>query len=197
MFGAPASILRVASRMRRPHRHRITPARRAFGWDHAQRESHPAQQALNGTTPSTRSRCPERASSITGLRTTPRTTGNQHNGASYHTLHNGLLHDGAGTMGVQGAKFGASNRKKGCQPCPPDAERFGIQLPRARWVEPSKTQRSRARSGQLQCRVRPQPIVGVSLDARYADCEPIWISCGIFSARCSIVSRSIFIISAS
>ena len=34
------------------------------------------------------------------------------------------------------------------------AERFGIQLPRARLNRPSKTQRSRARSGLLQCRVR-------------------------------------------
>jgi hypothetical protein len=35
------------------------------------------------------------------------------------------------------------------------AERIGIQLPRARRVAPSKSQRSRARSGQLQCRVGP------------------------------------------
>ena len=33
------------------------------------------------------------------------------------------------------------------------AQRFGIQPPRARWKRPSKNQRSRARSGRLQCRV--------------------------------------------
>jgi hypothetical protein len=32
-------------------------------------------------------------------------------------------------------------------------QRIGIQLPRARWTMLSKTERSRARSGQLQCRV--------------------------------------------
>jgi len=45
--------------------------RRAFGWYHAPLESHPAQRALHGTTPSTRSRCPPRAFSTTGYRTTP------------------------------------------------------------------------------------------------------------------------------
>jgi len=32
-------------------------------------------------------------------------------------------------------------------------ERFGVQLPRARWTKPSKYQRSCARSGLLQRRV--------------------------------------------
>ena len=36
------------------------------------------------------------------------------------------------------------------------AERFGHQLPRARWRKSLKTQRSRARSGQLHARVRRQ-----------------------------------------
>jgi hypothetical protein len=35
------------------------------------------------------------------------------------------------------------------------AERVGVQLPRARWEKLSKYERSRARSGQLQRRVRP------------------------------------------
>jgi hypothetical protein len=42
------------------------------------------------------------------------------------------------------------------------AQRFGIQLPRARWVELSKCQRSRARSGLLQCRVRPRRSIAHS-----------------------------------
>ncbi len=33
------------------------------------------------------------------------------------------------------------------------AERFGVQVPRARWEKCSKCRRSRARSGQLQHRV--------------------------------------------
>ncbi len=36
------------------------------------------------------------------------------------------------------------------------AERVGIQVPRARRAVPLKKHRSRARSGQLQCRVGPQ-----------------------------------------
>ena len=44
------------------------------------------------------------------------------------------------------------------------AQRFGIQLPRARWVVILKSQRSRARSGQLQCRV------GRQLDAVFVKC---------------------------
>src|SRR6266540_2406427 len=44
-------------------------------------------------------------------------------------------------------------------PCPENgkpgeaAQRVGIQVPRARRNKPSKYERSRARSGQLQCRV--------------------------------------------
>jgi hypothetical protein len=39
------------------------------------------------------------------------------------------------------------------------AQRLGIQLPRARCMDHVKKQRSRARSGQLQCHVRPQPVL--------------------------------------
>jgi len=41
-FGAPVARRRVASRMRHPHPHGSTPARRAFGRDHAPLESRPA-----------------------------------------------------------------------------------------------------------------------------------------------------------
>src|SRR4051794_24413953 len=42
------------------------------------------------------------------------------------------------------------------------AQRVGIQLPRARRRKPSKNERSRARSGQLQCRVGP-PLANPAL----------------------------------
>src|SRR6266545_7300956 len=69
------------------------------------------------------SRCPERAISTTGDRTTPCITGNQHNRLPYHTLHHGLLHDGAGTTGVWEARFASIHIKKGCQRRSLDAER--------------------------------------------------------------------------
>src|SRR6266545_4912022 len=75
------------------------------------------------------SRCPERAISTTGDRTTPCITGNQHNGRPYHTLHNGLLHDGAGTTGVWEARFASIHIKKGCQRRSLDAERAALKLP--------------------------------------------------------------------
>ena len=43
------------------------------------------------------------------------------------------------------------------------AQRVGIQLPRARWEKPSKCKGSRARSGQLQCRVGPLPAYSLQL----------------------------------
>jgi hypothetical protein len=42
------------------------------------------------------------------------------------------------------------------------AQRVGIQLPRARCQQVPKSARSRARSGQLQCLVRPQPTIALS-----------------------------------
>ena len=46
LFGAPATVVRVASRMRRPHPHGTTPARRAFGRNHAPLVPHLAQRAF-------------------------------------------------------------------------------------------------------------------------------------------------------
>jgi len=51
VFGDPLAIARVATRMRRPHQHSTTPARRAFGRDHAPLGSRAAQRAAIGTTP--------------------------------------------------------------------------------------------------------------------------------------------------
>jgi len=158
VFGAPVAFLRVVSRMRRPHLHRITP-----GITGVLAEPHPAQNHACITGVLAEPRPAGITFSTTSLQHTGPayhacTTCLQHNERSYHTLHNGRWHDGAGTTGVQEAQFATSPSKTECQPRAPDAERFGIQLPRARWVGPLKNQRSRARSGQLQCRVRRSGI---------------------------------------
>jgi len=75
-------------------------------------------------------------------------TGFRHNGRSYHTLHNGQSaqrsfvarlhnarrHDGDCTTSVQEAQFASSTATKACQPRAPDAERVGVQVPRARYM---------------------------------------------------------------
>ncbi len=120
-------------------RYSTTPARRAFCWNHAPLGSRPAPRAAIGTTPSTRLHYPERASCTTRLRTTPCTTGFPHHAPSYHTVHHGHLHDGAGTTGVQD-RGRLITSKRGCRPRSPDAERIGIQVPRARCPgSPSKS----------------------------------------------------------
>jgi hypothetical protein len=75
VFGAPVCHVRVASRMRRPHLHTLTPAQRAFGQHHNQYRITPG---------------------ITGLHLnhaqhtiTLCITGALHNELLYHTLHNG------------------------------------------------------------------------------------------------------------
>jgi hypothetical protein len=74
------------------------------------------------------------------------TTSALHHELSYHTLHNGQsaqrtfvprlhngrLHDGGGTTGVLEARFAAFHQNMGCRSRSPDAERPGVQLPRAR-----------------------------------------------------------------
>ena len=132
MFGAPASCVRVVRGMRRPHRHGTTPARRAFGRDHIQHRITPSITGLHLHHAHRGARFPQQASRTTGVRTTPCTTGKQHHGRSYHILHHGRRHDGAGTTGVQEAQFAASTAKRACQSRAPDAERFGVQPPRAR-----------------------------------------------------------------
>jgi len=165
-----------ATRMRQPHQHSTTPSitgvrsvSRTFGITH-------------GTT----GRDLNHAQHTTTL---PR-TGAQHHGRAYHTRHNGpsapracvprrhngLLHDGVGTTGLQDARFAASHPKKERRSRSPDAERVGIQLPRARWNQLSKSHRSRARRGQLHCHVRrPEPSFGlVPASADHTGMLPRW-----------------------
>jgi len=75
VFGDPVAIARAADRMCRPHRHRTTPAQRAFGHHHAQHRTTP------GTTDF------DLEPHVSGI-TLP-TTCLQHHGPSYYTLHNG------------------------------------------------------------------------------------------------------------
>jgi hypothetical protein len=73
--------------------------------------------------------CLGRAFSTTSFRTTLCTTGFQHNEPSYHTLHNEHRHAGAGTTGVQEARFVAITSIRECRSPSPDAERIAHQLP--------------------------------------------------------------------
>jgi len=82
----------------------------------------------------------QRASRTTGLRTTPAPRA-----PARRSRYNARL--GSATRSTNLKKRNGDHAATG-------AERFGIQLPRARRVAPSKTERSRARRGQLQCRVR-------------------------------------------
>ena len=74
-----------APRMCRPHRHRTTPSTTGV------RSESRSPGITRGTTgvhlnhTHLESRCPQRAFSTTGVRTTPGTTSLQHNGRSYHT----------------------------------------------------------------------------------------------------------------
>ena len=113
MFGAPVAVVRVAGRMRRPQHPRITPAQRALIRTTHSIRPHLAERALNGITRSTRSGCAQRAHRTTGFHTTYCTTGAPHNEPSYHTLHHGHRHDGAGTTGIPEAQFAASTSRKG------------------------------------------------------------------------------------
>ena len=85
-------------------------------------------------------------------------TGNQQNGRSYHTrhnghsaprafvprLHNGRLHDGASTTGLQEAQLASSHRKRNVDHIPrtPNVLRFSCR--RGAWRKLSKCNRSRA-----------------------------------------------------
>ena len=97
----------------------------------------PAQRAFGGITRSIRSRWARRARRTTGHRTTP-------------------AERARCTTGVR-------IRKGTRDPIAPAAQRIGIQLPRARPNGPSKYERSRARSGQLQCRVGPCGFICVDV----------------------------------
>ena len=148
MFGDPVEFARAASRMRRPHRHETTPC--TTGVRSASRPS--------GSTPST-----------TGMHQNHV----QHNELPYHTRHHGQSaqrafvlrrhnerrHDGVGTTRLQEARLAALKSKKECRSpchgCRTGWHSAAASAPGKR----SKTLRSRARSGQLQCRVRRLPLM--------------------------------------
>jgi len=111
-----------ATRIRRPHRHSSTPARRAsIGTTRS------GNHALHNGPQSE-----PRASGITSP-----ITGNQHNGLAYHALHNGpsaqravvphlhneLLHDGDCTTSVQEGRFVAFHQNRNVDHAATGAER--------------------------------------------------------------------------
>jgi hypothetical protein len=80
------------------------------------------------------------------------TTSLPHHAHSYHASTTGV---GTTSLAQRAwtSEMSAFNQKGTSHHAAPAAQRVGIQLPRARPNEPSKKHRSRARSGQLQCRV--------------------------------------------
>jgi len=144
VFGGP-------SRRRGCHRHGpTTPSEYHAGTTGVRSGSRPAQHYARQNGPQSEPR-------TSGI-TLP-TTCTQHNGRSDHTLHNelpaqravvphrhaGRWHDGACTTGVKETRFATSPSKKESRSRSTGAERFGIQLPRARWKQASKTERSCAK----------------------------------------------------
>jgi len=138
--------------------------------NHAHLGSRAPQRALNGTTRSTRSHRPQRAFSTTRLRTTPaqraiRTTGVRTTPAQRASSTTGIrtTHGttSTGTTELAQRAFRKRNslhphHEKACHPRFPDAERSGIQLPRAR---PKNTVKKRTiaraqRSAAMPCWAR-------------------------------------------
>src|SRR4051812_36865207 len=79
VFGAPVAIVWVATRMVRPHSHTPAHSTGGVGPDPETSGKTPAHGARIEPTRSTPPRGPPRAFRTTGARTTPSTTGNQHN----------------------------------------------------------------------------------------------------------------------
>jgi hypothetical protein len=123
LFGAPASVVRA------PPAWPTTPASYHAGTTGVRPGPGPAQNhaRITGFSPNhahLESRCPQRAISITGFRTTPCTTGNPHTEPAYHasttsTCMPRVWHDGRSTSATAASKMGCRSRS-------PDAERSGF-----------------------------------------------------------------------
>ena len=112
VFGAPVAVARVATRMRRPHRHGTTPAQRAFGRNHAHLGSRPAQRALIWNHAQHTITLPTTGNPHNGRSYHAGTTSFQHNGPSYHTCTTGFGTTETGTTRLQEARFATSKPKK-------------------------------------------------------------------------------------
>jgi hypothetical protein len=126
-----------------PHRHDgrqsvprppgITPCTTGLDLNHAHRESP----------------FPQRALCTTSVPPTPCITCSQHNERLYHTLHNGLGHDGTGTTRVQDARFAPSTSKKEWQSRCHGCRTAEFSRP------PDGTDRSERQSSASGCQNRP------------------------------------------
>jgi hypothetical protein len=101
----------------------LHPAQRAANCTTLRTQPHPAQRAVIRTTRRIEPRSAQRADRITGTRTTRRTTGRPHHEHSYHTPHNGHLHDGDWHNGQWGSHL-TNTSEKVCRPHSPAAQRL-------------------------------------------------------------------------